>query len=706
MHPRYMEDGVLVIHVTNLREEPVSGAVLSPKGDGSISPPTDSAGRTRIKLPRGMRPGKFVTLQLVKGPKGTPGWCLVSPWKGRAPVPAFENDADNYLSVVIAKRGEKIALANSKVLLGIAASVLETLATTSVDTKITSEQHRAALSLQAEVIGIAPDEVDHAIREYLNKANNSYDKGLIALYTGKYSQASQHLSEYFNKLEKQSDRAASTAFFLGQSLFLQGKYQEAEEAYSKALSKHLLDPAVQYARGLAFLNQGHQIPAESDFLIALGAGESSFIESFDKIQVLRNLNEIYSSRKQPEKVSQFFQEAEHAVVGQEYRVLYRPDERTTVLNLRIKGKGGSDFSPEDFASLNYALQESRQTGNKKAEARNLADLGFAYYSEQQYEKALDFYKDALRILEDLKDKDTESAVLASIGSAYRKLNKSQEALGYYNKLLSLSEAIDDDAAKLSTLHNLGHAYFSSGDLQKSLTYFNEALSEIQKAFGKDDPSSILLLYDLAAAYRKEGKFIEAEAALRRVLAIREKLLGIGHEYTASSFNDLAVLYREQRKYDQAERHYKEALAISEGSLGKEHIESVGILIGLAAIYDEQGKYADAETSYKRALAIMEKSLDPSHPSVALSLRSLAKFYEKQGRSSDADAAYKKATDIIANSDPKRTDLTEILKEYASFLRKANRVTEAEAIEARVLAREGKKSRPQIPPAPTPERRPQ
>jgi hypothetical protein len=46
----YAEDGILVVHVTSTEGRALSGVVLSPKGDGSISPPSDRAGRTRIKL--------------------------------------------------------------------------------------------------------------------------------------------------------------------------------------------------------------------------------------------------------------------------------------------------------------------------------------------------------------------------------------------------------------------------------------------------------------------------------------------------------------------------------------------------------------------------------------------------------------------------------------------------------------------------------
>lgn len=706
-HPNYFEDGILVVHVTNVREEPISGAVVSPKGDGSISPPTDQAGRTRIKLPRGMRPGKWITLQLIKGPRGTSGWCLVSPWGGRAPVPSFDDEADNYLPIVIAKRGERIALRNQKVLVGITAGILEEIAATSVGPKVTAEQRKAALILQADVLGIPPEEIDDAIRKHFNETDNTYEKGLAALYAGRYSEASQLLSKYLNNLEKQSDRAAITAFFLGQSLFLEGKYSEAANSYDIALSKYSFDPAIHYAKGLAMLNIANQETTTRDlgwpeFVAASGAAAPSVIENLDKARLLKNLNEVYANREQATSVAMLFQEAESTVEIQEYNVLYHLADERFSLNLR-ETKGQSKFTPEEFARLNEALQESRRSGNTAVEARALANLGFAYYTEQQYKAAADYYINALPILRTLGDKNTEASVLASIGDAYLHADENQKAIEYYNMLLPLADSLGENQIKLLALHKLGHAYFSSGDTHKALTYFNEALLETQKIFGQDDPSSVLLLYDLASIYTKQAKYGEAEAAINQVLSIREKILGVGHVYTADGISDLAMLYRKQQKYAEAEQLYKEALAISERSLGTEHFWLVNILNGLAALYNELGKYSDAEGYYKRALSILDKPSTPrSH--IALQLSALAKLYEKEGKTLEADAMYNRAASIVAGSDRTRTDLTDILRHYAAFLRKNNRAAEAAALEAQIATREDK-NLPKRAPAPLPGKKP-
>jgi hypothetical protein len=44
------EDAVLVVNVRDPQRRPIAGVQLSTEGDGSIGPPTDRAGKTRIRL--------------------------------------------------------------------------------------------------------------------------------------------------------------------------------------------------------------------------------------------------------------------------------------------------------------------------------------------------------------------------------------------------------------------------------------------------------------------------------------------------------------------------------------------------------------------------------------------------------------------------------------------------------------------------------
>jgi hypothetical protein len=62
------EKGVLILHVKDTSGRPIAGVRISTEGDGSIGPPTDRAGKTRIRLAPQTQPGHQVTLQVVASP--------------------------------------------------------------------------------------------------------------------------------------------------------------------------------------------------------------------------------------------------------------------------------------------------------------------------------------------------------------------------------------------------------------------------------------------------------------------------------------------------------------------------------------------------------------------------------------------------------------------------------------------------------------
>jgi hypothetical protein len=102
----FAQDRILVIQVVDTRDRPIAGVVLSTKGEGAVGQPTDISGKTRIKLAPQTRPGTLVSLLLVKVMDGR-DLVFNSPWDGRARVPPFESESENFVPVVLIARGER-----------------------------------------------------------------------------------------------------------------------------------------------------------------------------------------------------------------------------------------------------------------------------------------------------------------------------------------------------------------------------------------------------------------------------------------------------------------------------------------------------------------------------------------------------------------------------------------------------------------------
>jgi hypothetical protein len=71
------------------------------------------------------------------------------------------------------------------------------------------------------------------------------------------------------------------------------------------------------------------------------------------------------------------------------------------------------------------------------------------------------------------------------------------------------------------------------------------------------------------------------------------------------------------------------------------------LNGLAELCRSQGRDAEAEPLYLRALAIREKALGPDHPQLAPSLESLAGLYRETNRVTEAQALQARAATVRA-----------------------------------------------------------
>src|SRR5262245_37184730 len=213
-----VEEHILVLFMTNTAEEQISDITVTCKGDCSQTSAVQ--GRVRLKLPPQARPGEWVTLQIIKHAGGR-DWVLISPWDSRVIIPPFENKADNAVPVVVARKGDKQMLSSGKAIESLVARVLKEVVP-KLDKQISEEERRLVLKLQAEVVGLTPEEVDAAIREWGKKAQDPYQQGLAALYEKNYPESTKLLTQSFQVRKEAAQKAvneyADVSFFLGRSL--------------------------------------------------------------------------------------------------------------------------------------------------------------------------------------------------------------------------------------------------------------------------------------------------------------------------------------------------------------------------------------------------------------------------------------------------------------------------------------------------------
>ena len=191
------------------------------------------------------------------------------------------------------------------------------------------------------------------------------------------------------------------------------------------------------------------------------------------------------------------------------------------------------------------------------------------------------------------------------------------------------------------------------------------------------------------------KWQETEARLTGLSQLVENALRAGSaDEAARSLANLALRYHREGKFDEAEKLHLHALAFREKFFGPDHWQVATSLNNIAILRRDQGRYPEAATLFNRSLEISEKAWGPNHPRVARRLSNLAGLYLLQGKPGNAEPLFQRVLAISRqHSGPAHREIVSGLKDYAEFLRKAEREDEAAVIETRVQSLQTDPARP-------------
>jgi len=132
-------------------------------------------------------------------------------------------------------------------------------------------------------------------------------------------------------------------------------------------------------------------------------------------------------------------------------------------------------------ALEYYLQALPVlTNSPDRRARTLSNIGVSYTALGDFDRALDYLQQALAIAKTGTDRATESTALSNTGYVYNRIRKYREALEYYDQARAIQQKIGNRDQEAQTLDYLGASYSDMGQPQKALEYHRQAL-EIQRA---------------------------------------------------------------------------------------------------------------------------------------------------------------------------------------------------------------------------------
>jgi tetratricopeptide (TPR) repeat protein len=295
------EKSILVVKVMDWKNNPVRGVSLALEEPGCVAlGPSDDRGVLRIKLAPGINPQTWVTLELTSA-----RYAFLQPYDRRGQIPAFENEAVNYLRVFLMSKGDRAALESGKFAVQMAAQFNAKLTPQpKVETKseaVSEAQRKTVLAELAAGVGLKPDEIDQAIRAYGGKTADPYEAGVIALYERNYAKATSELTRSYEMREQALDKAqeemVAVALSLGPSLYEQGAYREAIVRFQKANALKPDDSIILNWLGLSLHDAGQYAEAEPLYKRALEIREKALGKDHPLTATnLNNLAGLYDSQ--------------------------------------------------------------------------------------------------------------------------------------------------------------------------------------------------------------------------------------------------------------------------------------------------------------------------------------------------------------------------------------------------------------------------
>lgn len=231
-----------------------------------------------------------------------------------------------------------------------------------------------------------------------------------------------------------------------------------------------------------------------------------------------------------------------------------------------------------------------------SKSKTVGNLGHVYSALNNYENALDCYFKAIKINEELGNKDGIASGLGNLGNFFMHNKQYSKALSYYLKSMKIDEELQNNNSKKRVgtfLGNTGLAYLYLSDTVKALECFHKSLS-INKEVGNKiniarDLGNIAMVYDyqknysLALDYYFKSLDMQAEISDKNSMAI--------------TLGNIGSSYLDQKKYLEAEKYLKQALQMADTL---EVFESVlASNINLSDYYSQVGNYKKALEHYKR-----------------------------------------------------------------------------------------------------------
>jgi signal transduction histidine kinase len=212
-----------------------------------------------------------------------------------------------------------------------------------------------------------------------------------------------------------------------------------------------------------------------------------------------------------------------------------------------------------ITALDETLKHTEQHPNEVLRARTLMQTGMVCFFQQEWDKALYFYQQALNAAEKLKNKEGISIAYNNIANIYQKQQQPQQAFAYYNKALKMQRELADSASMCNCMMNIATNHLEQNQLKEVFGPLNEAL-DIAEKIGDNEIIALCYMH-LGVLFSKTG---EIEKANEMFIQAEKLSLETGYERVRQEvLHKASDAYLEAGDYKSAYEYLKKSQSLAD-----------------------------------------------------------------------------------------------------------------------------------------------
>jgi adenylate cyclase len=259
-------------------------------------------------------------------------------------------------------------------------------------------------------------------------------------------------------------------------------------------------------------------------------------------------------------------------------------------------------------ALDYSRQALQLNPDPDVEMGVLGDMGSIYNNVGDYPHALSCYDSSLKVLNELIRTSKKSSagdtlqmagLLITIGEVYIAMSQYDRALENYTKSLKLIEQTKKRSFVSFALMGIGKTYLCKKEPEKAIEYYTRALEECKQLSNKSYETQIL--NQLGNVYLETGETTKAMDYAQNALKLAE-------QYADSA--DLPAIYTSLGKIYTRQKNYSAAVSYLQKAVGL--CEKTGALNGekdaweaLSNTYEAMSAPAQALDAYRHFISLRD-----------------------------------------------------------------------------------------------------